>query len=110
MLLTLRRLLTYYIGVDPLALDLMGVTHDRGFHNIGAFSHRIFTLSGTQSVPRAVQNIIYSSCTAVISSRIAAAAISGRVVPSVGIHVGLQVALMIAPDGSGNSRPGILNA
>src|SRR5690625_7528348 len=104
MLLTLRRLLTYYIGVDPLALDLMGVTHDRGFHNIGVFINRIFNLSGTQSVPRDVQNIIYSSCNAVISIRIAAAAISCKVVPFVGIHVGLQVAFMIAPAGSGRSE------
>ena len=96
-----------HIGVDALALDIMGEADDGGFGNAFMQDQRAFNLCGAHAVARHVDDVVHPASDPVIAVRIPPRAIAGRIFAGEGGEIGLEEAIMIAPHGAHLTRPAL---
>ena len=92
-------------AVDALALDVVGIPHDRGLGDIGVQDQCAFDFGGTHAVARNIEHIVHPPGDPVIAVRVAGSAIAGEVVAGIVAEVGVDHTLVITVDGANLAGP-----
>src|SRR6202000_193499 len=93
------------IGVDALALDVVGVSDPGGFRHLLTRPQRALDSGGAHAVAGDVDDVVDAAGDPVIAVGVAAAAVAGEVLALVGREIGLLEAGVIAIDRAHLSRP-----
>src|SRR5690606_29814631 len=98
------------IGVDALALDVVGETDDRRLGDEVVQDERAFDLGGAHAVARNVDDVVDAAGDPPIAGGVAAAAVAGEIFAPIGREIGLDEAVVIAPQGARLPRPAVRDA
>jgi hypothetical protein len=94
-------------GVDSLSGKLIGDTDDGGLSDSGVVDQGSLDLSGGETVTGNVDNVVNTSADPVVSLVVTGSSVSREVVSLVDVQVGVHVALVSTPDGTGHRGPGL---
>src|SRR6202043_485086 len=89
-----------HIGVDALALDVVGIADHGGFRHLGMRDQRAFDFGGAHAMAGDVDDVIDAAGDPVIAVGVAAAAIAGKIFALVGREIGLFEAGVVAIHGA----------
>ena len=98
------------IGVDALALDVVGETDDGGLGHVVVQDQGALDLGGAHAVARDVDDVVDPAGDPVIAVLVAAAAVAGEILAGIGREIGLEEPLVIAPDGAHLAGPAVGDA
>src|ERR1051325_2094928 len=99
-----------HIGVDPLPLDVVGITNDRSLGDLWMRDERALDLGGAEAVAGDIDDIVNATGDPVETVSVAARAVTGEVKPFEGREIAFDKALVIAIDGAHLAGPGTRKA
>ena len=95
------------IGINALALDFMRAANHSRFGDGGMADQRAFHFRRAHAVPGDIDHVIDAPGNPLVAMRIAARAVASEVVAAIGGKIGVDKALLVAPERAHLSGPGI---
>lgn len=91
--------------MDSLAGKLVSGTNDSGLGNTRVLDQSRLDFSGTQTVTRDVDDIVDTTLDPDVAVLVPSSTVAGEVEAGIRAHVGFEVTLVVAPDGTGDRGP-----